>query len=340
MFTYRKSGIGNNVSNENKIVPFRNRQSETQEVDTTLADFYAAHADSRNTLRAYAGHWSRFIEWCEGKGLDSMPAKDDTIRAYIAELANEGKAVSTIDQAVAAIRHNHRDKLGDESDPVGGKTLKTRKGIRRSLGVAPKRRARPILDQELVGMIDNCPDSVSGLRDRALLSVGWCAALRRSELVSQTFDDIELHPQGMKVIIRKSKTDQDGAGAEIPVQRSSAIGSRTCEAMEAWVQELKASGITTGPLFRSIDRHGNVKTGALTGHAIKGIIVRAAGYAGIDSEGFSGHSLRAGLATSAAMRGVGERKIMETTRHTNLRTVHGYIRQATIWETGALSMLF
>lgn len=323
------------MTKDSKVIPFL-RGTTKGEADTTAADFYAEHADSRNTLRAYAGHWSRFEAWCESNGLESMPATDDTVRAYIAELATEGKAVSTIDQAVASIRHAHREIC----DPVGGKTLRTRKGIRRKVGVAPKRKARPILDDELNAMMDACPESRIGIRDRALLSVGWCAALRRSELVGLTFDDISILPQGLQITIRMSKTDQEGAGATVPIQRSNGIGSKTCEALEQWISELKDAGVETGPVFRGIDRHGNIKDKEITGRSVKGIIVRAGTNAGLNIDGFSGHSLRAGLATSAAKKGIGERKIMETTRHTNLRTVHGYIRQATIWETGVLSMLF
>ena len=323
------------MANDKNVIPFL-RGSAKGEADTTTADFYAQHADAENTLRAYSGHWSRFEAWCELNELESMPATDDTVRAYIAELATEGKAVSTIDQAVAAIRHAHREV----GDPVGGKTLRTRRGIRRKVGVAPKRRARPILDDELKSMMDACPDSPLGIRDRALLSVGWCAALRRSELVGLTLDDISILPQGIQITIRKSKTDQDGAGAIVPIQRSGGIGSKTCEALEGWIKTLKSVGIDSGAIFRGIDRHGNIKDKEVTGRSVKGIIVRSGTNAGINTEGFSGHSLRAGLATSAAKKGIGERKIMETTRHTNLRTVHGYIRQATIWDTGVLSMLF
>jgi integrase len=320
---------------DSKIVPFRKGANEGK-ADTTLADFYAQQADSRNTIKAYAGHWSRFEEWCLNHGVESMPANDDTVRAYIADLANDGKAVSTIDQAVAAIRHAHRGK----ADPIGGETLRTRKGIRRAVGVAPRRKARPVLDHELMAMLDACPPTVAGVRDRALLAIGWCAALRRSELVGLSIDDVSMSPQGIQVTIRKSKTDQDGAGAIVPIQKASGIGSRAYEALREWLGVFDEDRVKDGPLFRGIDRHGNIKAGALTGQSVKIVIAKAAKAAGIDPAGFSGHSLRAGLATSAAMRGVGERKIMETTRHTNLRTVHGYIRQATIWETGALSMLF
>ncbi len=327
------------VTKETNIVQFK-RHRAAGTVDTTKADFYAEHADAQNTRRAYAGHWSRFTEWCADQGVESLRAEDETIAAYISEMADAGKAVSTIDQAVASIRHFHREEFGIDIDPVGAKALKTRKGIRRAVGVAPKRKARPLMADELVRIMKTIDESASGARNRALLSLGWCAALRRSELVGLTFDDVKAGPQGLLVTVRQSKTDQDGKGADIPVQRSNGLGGKACDALAAWVETLNACGISSGPLFRSIDRHGNIGSNPLSGRAVAGIITKAAADAGIDPEGFSGHSLRAGLATSAAKKGVGERKIMETTRHTNLRTVHGYIRQASIWETGALSMLF
>jgi integrase len=172
-------------------------------------------------------------------------------------------------------------------------------------------------------MLEQLPDTLIGRRDRAILLIGFAAALRRSELSELQLADLELHPDGLILHIRRSKTDQESAGAEIPVPRGGKL--RPVEALEAW---LGGAEITEGPVFRSIRKGGRVSGNRLSGNAIAEIVKRYAGAAGLDPVLFSGHSLRAGFVTSALEHGADIFKVMDVTRHKRVETLKGYDRRA------------
>jgi integrase len=174
-------------------------------------------------------------------------------------------------------------------------------------------------------MAASCDDTLIGRRDRALLLLGFAAALRRSELVALAVADMAVVAEGIRLTVRRSKTDQDAAGAVIGVVRT---GTPSCPvaALTAW---LAAAGITDGRLFRRVDRHGRIGA-ALSDQSVALVVKRRAALVGLDAAAFSGHSLRAGLATAAAAHGVEERLIMRQTRHVSL-TVRRYIRDGEVF---------
>jgi integrase len=176
-------------------------------------------------------------------------------------------------------------------------------------------------------------DGLTALRDRALLLLGFAGAFRRSELVALDCEDIEETAEGLKVTIRRSKTDQEGEGATIAVVR----GSVACpvEALRAW---LSVSGIMTGAVFRSIRKGGKV-AGRLTDRSVANIVKAHAERVGLDPALFAGHSLRAGFLTSAAARGASIFKMMDVSRHRSVDTVRGYVRDAEIFKAHAGSGL-
>jgi integrase len=199
-----------------------------------------------------------------------------------------------------------------------------RTGIRRQRGVAPQQKA-PLLAGELKDVVAALPHSLLGVRDRSLLLLGFAGAFRRGELVAIAVEDLTWTPEGVKVLLRRSKTDQEGVGRSVGIPR----GGDACpvEALRAW---LEASGIAAGPIFREVDRHGRIGAQALTGGSVARVVKRAAAAAGLDPTELAGHSLRSGLATSAAHAGATERAIMRQTGHRSAEMVRRYIRDAEV----------
>jgi len=165
------------------------------------------------------------------------------------------------------------------------------------------------------------------LRDRALLALGFAGAFRRSELVALRVEDLTVSADGFRVMIRRSKTDQEGAGQEIAILRGVRI--RPVAAVEAW---LAASGITEGFIFRPVLKGGRIQAEALTGHSVATLVKAYAKRAGLDSALFAGHSLRAGFLTSSAEAGAGVLKMVEVSRHKSIDMLRTYVRRADLFK--------
>jgi len=189
---------------------------------------------------------------------------------------------------------------------------------------------------ELRTMVGGLGTDSSGCRDRALLLLGFAGALRRSELVGLDVADITEGTDGLTVRLRRSKTDQEGAGRTVGVSYGS--NPVTCP-VRAWRAWLELSGITEGPAFRSVDRHGRIGTTRLSPQAVALVLKRHAARAGIDPGEVAGHSLRAGLATSAAEAGVPERVIAATTGHKGTAMLRRYIREGSLFRENAASAI-
>jgi site-specific recombinase XerD len=182
----------------------------------------------------------------------------------------------------------------------------------------------------MVGMVATAPDKLVGLRDRALLLIGFGGALRRSELVALDVADCVENEIGLLVTIRGSKTDQERAGATIAIAR----GDIACpvKALRTW---LDAGGIDAGSIFRPINKAGTVRASRLTCRSVANIVKAYAGRAGFDARTFSGHSLRAGFLTSAAGKGASIFKMMDVSRHKSVDTLRGYVRDAELFKNHA-----
>jgi len=179
------------------------------------------------------------------------------------------------------------------------------------------------------------PETLLGARDRALLLVGFGGAFRRSELVFLDVGDVAFTQDGLEVMLRRSKTDPEGRGRKVGIPFGSQASYCPVRALRAWT---KAAGIEDGALFRYVTRYGQVG-GRLTGHAVAKVVKRCAGAAGLDASRYSGHSLRAGLATAAARAGKSERAIMAQTGHRSLTQVRHYVRQGSLFLENAASGL-
>jgi site-specific recombinase XerD len=288
---------------------------------------YAAAEKSDNTRRAYRADMKAFVAWCESVGRRAVPASAETCAAYLAHCADSGLKVSTIQRRAAAISYAHR--LAGEATPLQLEAVKAvLRGVRRSIGVAPA--AKAALTHDLVAkVLRRLPDTLAGKRDRALIALGFAAALRRSELVVLKVTDVERTADGAFLHIRKGKSDQEGRGVAIAVPHGGKL--KALAALDAW---LAAAGIVEGAIFRGIDRHGRIGP-ALSGRAAAEIVKAACRRARLDDSAFSGHSLRAGFVTSALGSGADLFRVMDVTRHKRVETLRVYDRRAKAFQNHA-----
>lgn len=304
------------------IVPVPSASFEVLAPLVERANGYAADAKAEATRRAYAGDWRAFAAWCSAKGLTCMPASSATVAVYLASLADTGRKVSTIERALAGIAAAHRD-AGHSWQKGQPQIREVLSGIRRRLGTMPAQKS-PVGDAELRAMVDALGVCRDALRDRAILTLGWFGAFRRSELAALDITDVTFTSEGLVVRVRRSKTDQEGVGREVGIPYAGAPALCPVRALRAW---LDASGIERGLLFRA------------SGRTVARVVQRSASAAGLDPARFGGHSLRAGFATTAAKKGRSLDAIMRQTGHRSERVARGYIRHATLFIDNAAAGL-
>lgn len=320
----------------NEIIPARLPAGVDLDTLSAIADRaseFAHDAKSANTVRAYRADWAHFVGWCTEHHQAVLPALPNTVALYMADLAAKYKP-STLTRRMSAISQAHQI-AGFESPVHAAKVRAVMAGIRRNKGTAAVAKT-PVLVEDLKRMIAHVPEGLLGVRDRALLLVGFAGAFRRSELVGLNHEDIEFTREGLVVCIRRSKTDQDGEGRKIGIPYGSNPSTCPIRSLQDWLEK---SDITEGPLFRPISRHGKMAPARLSAAAVADVVKRYAGAVGLDTTEFAGHSLRAGLATSAAMAGASERAIMNQTGHRSVNMVRRYIRDGSLFRDNAASVV-
>jgi site-specific recombinase XerD len=295
---------------------------------------FAKASRSEATKRAYRRQWEAFTSWCEERGFPSLPASPEAVALYVADRAESGWKVAGLAQALAAISVAHVT-AGHPSPRGAAPVREVLAGIRRTLGTA-QRQAAPLLAGQLRAILEALPGSLRGLRDRALLLVGFAGAFRRSELVSLTVADARFTAEGLELTLRRSKTDQEGAGHVKALPYSGNPSACPVRALQAW---LEGAGIKSGPLFREVTRHEAVSDKALSDRSVARIVKGCAAAAGLEVERLSGHSLRAGFATQAARAGKAERAIQRQTGHRSVTMLRRYIREAERWTDNAAAGL-
>jgi integrase len=292
---------------------------------------YAANARASATRKAYVTDWQLFETWCAARHLPSMPAPPQVIALYLTSLADEqAQRPSTLKRKLTSIAHAHRSQgfPWQKSDPL---ICEVMSGIARRHGIAPRQKA-PVCAPELAALVAPLGTGLRDLRDRAILLVGWAGAYRRSELVSLDVEDIGRQATlGLVATLRRSKTDQEGAGTKKGIPYAKDPNLCPVRALDAW---LAASGIPSGPIFREIDRHGRLRA-RLTPGSVALIVKRAALRAGLDPRNLSGHSLRAGLVTTAAKHGKSSDAIMRQTNQSCEKVMRTYIRHALVFDDNA-----
>jgi integrase len=287
----------------------------------------AQNSLSANTQSAYLSDLHHFLSWG-----GQIPATSESVAEYLATHA-ETLSVATLTRRLAALAKIHRSRR--LANPTTDELVKSvLRGVKRTKGTA-QRQAKPLLKEELLVVLGTMGERLKDLRDKALLLIGFAGALRRSELVGLDVGDLEYVRQGIILHLRRSKTDQEGRGEKIgiPLRRTN---SCPVSALEVW---LEVSGITEGPIFRPIDRHGRLEKTRLAGEAVGLVVRERARAAGLDPAPYSGHSLRAGLATSAAQAGAPGWRIRAQTRHASDAMLARYIRTAELFVENPVSML-
>jgi site-specific recombinase XerD len=287
---------------------------------------YIEQALSDNTRKAYRADLDHYSAWG-----GTIPASPEQIATYLSAHAGT-LSIATLQRRLVSITKAHT--MQGYPDPVKSDLVKlTMRGIRRVHG-KPQSQVSPILKEDLTVMLSHMPDSIKGHRDRALLLLGFCGALRRSELAAVKIEDLEFTAQGIILTLPRSKTDQTGQGRKIGIPKGR---GRICPvgSVGFWIKQLSEE---RGPLFRPIAKGGVMGEGQLSDRAIAEIIKHYADRAGLNPEKYSGHSLRSGLATSAAQHGISSWKIRAQTGHKSNAMLARYIRDGDLFTDNAAAL--
>lgn len=293
------------------------------------------HARATNTVRSYRTAWRQYTTWCSSIGLPPLNADPQVIGLYLATLS-ETHRFATLRTRLAAIAAIHRT-AGVPLDLKHQAIAGVLEGCKRTLGEGPWRQAEPLLYDTLPALLATFDASPLGRRDRALVLLGFAAALRRSELAAIDLGDILFGSEGMTVTLHRSKTNQTGKPQTLAVCRNPTPELCAATALEQW---LAVRGRHPGPLFTRVLKGGFVTGERICDQVVWLVMKRAAAASGLDATVYSGHSLRAGLTTSAARSGAEIEQIMTQTRHRSLAGVRRYIRDPDLWHQNVTARLF
>lgn len=290
---------------------------------------------ARSTLRAYKKAWERFAAWCKVEGRVALPAESVTVSAYMRHLSDTAHKVSTIEFALSAISVIHT-KAKCPSPRADPDVREVRKGMRRRLGVAP-RRVQALMADTLREIVNGCNgvNPLRDLRDVAILTLGFVGAFRRSELVGLDVSDCRVDSSGVSITLRRSKTDQEGGGVVVSLPRGDDPALCPAQALARW---LNAANIKDGPVFRRILRaecKSRIGNEGLSAAAVAMIVKRRVSAVGLLSSDYSAHSLRAGFITSAIKSGRQRDLVKKHSRHRNNEVFDTYVRPATQWDENA-----
>ncbi|MDA9889720.1 tyrosine-type recombinase/integrase [Candidatus Pelagibacter sp.] len=304
--------------------------------EETLINLQSSKA--RNTIRAYKSDFSDFGLFCAQNGFKSLPSEPKVVSLYLTHLSTKDTKMSTLKRRLVSIGLIHKLK-GHYLDTKHPAIIENIMGIKRRKGSFQKAK-KPLLINSLkkiINVIDQQKkEEIKKLRDRSIILIGFSGGFRRNEIVSLDYDDLDFVPEGLKLSIRRSKTDQFGEGftKALPYFDS----SQYCPVVSL-KKLLDLSKIRSGPVFRRFSKGSKLSENRLTDQTVALLIKEYLNLAGIDSENFSGHSLRSGFATSAAESGVEERNIMAMTGHKSTEMVRRYIKEANLFKNNALNKI-
>jgi integrase len=284
---------------------------------------FQARSRAAATRRAYDSDWRAWLAWCAEYGCTSLPASAETVSLYLAD-QSERLAVATLERRVVAIALHHRE--AGAADPCHMPEVREVLGGLRRSPRAPSHAKAALGVSELRRLVRAARErgGAGGLRDAALLLVGWAGAFRRSELVGFDLSDVSVVRAGAVLELRRSKTDQEGRGRAVPIPRGR-NGLCPVRALERWI---RARGSWPGPLFTRVHALAGVQRARLSGQGVARVVQGCAGAAGLDPGRYGGHSLRAGLVTAAHEAGRSDLAIMQTTGHRSVQTLSHYVRKS------------
>lgn len=290
--------------------------------ENTINNTFPESSKAHNTRRAYNADWKDFSGWCEQYGFAPVPAAADTLCLYLADRSASCK-VATLQRRLSTINRMH--ELADAASPTKSEMVRAVWGRIRDSKTDSSGSKDPV-DLEIIRkMVSVQPDNLLGARNRAMLLLGFAGGFRRSDLVNLNREDVEFLEEGIVVRIPDGKAAPSPGYRKLSIPHGQNPLSCPVHALTAW---LEASSITTGPLFRAVNRHGQLQAGRLSDRAVALVVKEAATAAGLDGSRFGAHSLRVGLVMAAAAAGVRPEDIIEQTGHRSTRMIHRYSRRS------------
>jgi len=296
------------------------------------------NSKANNTVRAYKSDFNNFGLFCAQNGFKSLPSEPKIVSLYITHLSSKGIKMSTLKRRLVSIGVIHKLK-GHYLDTKHPVIIENIMGIKRRKGSIQKGK-KPLLINNLkkiINVIDECnTENIKKFRDRSIILMGFSGGFRRNEIVSLDYDDLDFVNEGLKISIKRSKTDQFGEGSVKGLPYFDNTQYCPVLSLKNWIE---ISRIRSGPLFRRFSKGTKLSEKRLTDQTVALLIKKYLKIAGIDSKNYSGHSLRSGFATSAAEAGVEERNIMSMTGHKSPEMVRRYIKEANIFKNNALNKI-
>ena len=304
--------------------------------EETLLNLQSSKAT--NTVRAYKSDFKDFGLFCAQNGFKALPSEPKIVSLYLTYLSTKDNKMSTLKRRLVSIGVIHKLK-GHYLDTKHPSIIENVMGIKRRKGTIQKSK-KPILISNLKSIIDVIDqqknEDIKKLRDRSIILIGFSGGFRRNEIVSLDYEDLDFVSEGLKISIKRSKTDQFGEGSKKALPYFD--NSQYCPvvSLQKWI---KKSNINSGPLFRRFLKGSKLSENRLTDQTVALLIKAYLQLAGIDSKNYSGHSLRSGFATSAAESGAEERSIMAMTGHKSTEMVRRYIKEANLFKNNALNKI-
>ena len=296
------------------------------------------HSKAPNTIRAYQSDFKDFSLFCAKNGFRSLPTDPKIVSLYLTYLSTKEAKMSTLKRRLVSIGVIHKIK-GQYLDTKHPSIIENIMGIKRRKGSIQKGK-KPILISSLkliINVIDKeIKEEIKRLRDRTIILIGFSGGFRRNEIVSLDYDDLDFVPEGLKINIKRSKTDQFGEGSTKALPYFDSSQYCPVVSLKKWIEITK---ISTGPVFRRFIKGSKLSENRLTDQTVALLIKEYLQLAGIDSKNYSGHSLRSGFATTAAESGAEERSIMAMTGHKSAEMVRRYIKEANLFKNNALNKI-
>ncbi len=296
------------------------------------------NSKANNTVRAYKSDFNDFGLFCVQNGFRSLPSEPKTVSLYLTHLSTKNAKMSTLKRRLVSIGVIHKLK-GHYLDTKHPAIIENIMGIKRRKGSIQKSK-KPILIsclKEIINVIDQQNnEEIKRFRDRSIILIGFSGGFRRNEIVSLDYEDLDFVPEGLKISLRKSKTDQFGEGFTKALPYFDKSQYCPVVSLKKW---LEISKITSGSVFRRFVKGSKLSENRLTDQSVALLIKENLKLAGIDSKNYSGHSLRSGFATSAAESGAEERSIMAMTGHKSTEMVRRYIKEANLFKNNALNKI-
>jgi len=293
---------------------------------------------SNNTIRAYKSDFKDFTLFCARNSFEHLPSDPRTVSLYLTHLSKKEAKMSTLKRRLVSIAVIHKLK-GHYLDTKHPAIIENIMGIKRRKGSIQKGK-KPILINSLKAIINTIDEQnkkeIKKIRDKSIILIGFSGGFRRNEIVSLDYDDLEFVQEGLKITVKRSKTDQFGEGLKKALPYFDNYKYCPVVTLRKWIE---ISKINTGPLFRRFNKGSILSEKRLTDQTVALLIKEYLNLAGIDGKNYSGHSLRSGFATSTAESGADERSIMAMTGHKSTEMVRRYIKEANLFKNNALNKI-